>query len=232
MTDTLRFNTDATATDFEERDLLIKYLKLGLTPYIVKAGNGNDIAIQMKIKTDEKKKDTSGITKDPWNYWVFRVGINGDMDADEVYKNARFTGNLSASRVTEELKFAFEINGGKTTNSYEIDDTSGTKIKIVNKNDDYNINQYLVKSINGHWSYGYEIGYSRSTFSNNQHQLKFETGFEYDIFPYKEVNTKFFTLAYTVDVRRNAYFDTTLYDKINETLFAHNFEAKLRLHQK
>ncbi|HKO77363.1 MAG TPA: hypothetical protein VJU52_09105, partial [Flavobacterium sp.] len=55
MTDTLRFNTDPIATDFEERDLLIKYLKLGLTPYIVKAGNGKDIAIEMKIKTDEKK---------------------------------------------------------------------------------------------------------------------------------------------------------------------------------
>ena len=51
MTDTLRFNTDANATDFEERDLLIKHLKLGLTPYIVKAGNGKDIAIEMKVKT-------------------------------------------------------------------------------------------------------------------------------------------------------------------------------------
>jgi len=235
LADTLRCNTDANATSFEVREILIKYLKLGLTHYIIKTGSVKDLVIDMK-KTGDKKKEQGKIlspaTKDPWNYWVFRVGINGDMDADEVYKNARFTGNLSASRVTEEMKFAFEINGGKTTNSYEIDDTSGTKIKIVNKNDDYNINQYLVKSLNSHWSYGYEISYSRSTFSNNQHQLKFETGFEYDIFPYKEVNTKFFTLAYTVDVRRNAYFDTTLYDKINETLFAHNFEAKLRLHQK
>ncbi|TMI88446.1 MAG: hypothetical protein E6H08_17910, partial [Bacteroidetes bacterium] len=82
MTDTLRFNTDANATDFEERDLLIKHLKLGLIPYIVKAGNGNDIAIEMKTKTDEKKKDTSATTKDPWNYWVFRAGANGNISAD------------------------------------------------------------------------------------------------------------------------------------------------------
>jgi hypothetical protein len=32
MSDTIRFNSDANATDFEERDLLIKYLKLGLGP--------------------------------------------------------------------------------------------------------------------------------------------------------------------------------------------------------
>lgn len=56
LTDTLRFNTDPNATEFEERDLLIKYLKLGLTPYIVKAGGGNNISIEMKAKEGEQKK--------------------------------------------------------------------------------------------------------------------------------------------------------------------------------
>jgi hypothetical protein len=85
------------ATDFEERDLLIKYLKLGLTPYIVKAGNGNDIVIEMKTKNDEKTKDTSATTKDPWNYWVFRAGANGNISADEVYKNSRVGANFAAN---------------------------------------------------------------------------------------------------------------------------------------
>jgi len=235
LTDTLRCNTDPTATQFELREILIKYLKLGLTSYVVKTGSVKDLVIDMKRKGEEKKdesKTISAATKDPWNYWVFRVGVNGDGDADEVYKNARITGQLSASRITDDIKFVVEANAGKSSNSYEIDDTSGTKIKIVNKNEDYNINQYLIKSINSHWSYGYELSYSRSTFSNNQHQLQLTTGIEYDIFPYKEVNTKFFTLSYTLDVRRNSYFDTTLYDKKNETLFGQGFNAKLRLHQK
>ena len=46
----------------------------------------------------------------------------------------------------------------------------------------------------------------------------FRTGVEYAVFPYKEVNTKFFTVSYTVDARRNAYFDTTLYEKTKETM--------------
>ena len=58
------------------------------------------------------------------------------------------------------------------------------------------------------------------------------TGIEYDIYPYKEVNTKLFTLSYVVDVRRNAYFDTTLYDKINETLLGQALKAKLSVNQK
>ena len=231
MTDTLRFNTDPNATDFEERDMLIKYLKLGLTRYIIAAGNGNDIAIEMKRKEDEKKKDTSATTKDPWNYWVFRMGANGYISADEVYKTSRLGGNLAANRVTEELKVGFEMYGGKNRDSYYLEDST-SKEKIVNKNEDYSFQHYLIKSISDHWSYGYEATYSRNTFSNNKGRIFFRTGVEYDIFPYKEVNTKFFTLSYTVDVRRNSYFDTTLFDKIKETLFGHTVEANLSFKQK
>ena len=233
--DTIRFNTDANATDFEERDLFIKYLKLGLTPYIVKTGFGKDIAIDMKKKEDGKKdenKTVSPVTKDPWNYWVFRVGLNGHFDADAVYKNSRLSGNISASRVTEETKFAFSANAGKNKDSYELEDSTGATEKIVNKNDDYELKHYLVKSINSHWSYGYEVVFSRSTFSNNKSRTIFNTGVEYNIFPYKQVNTKLFTLAYTVDVRRNAYFDSTLYDKTKEVLVGHGIQAKLKINQK
>ena len=88
------------------------------------------------------------------------------------------------------------------------------------------------KRSNDHWSYGYELALSRSSFSNNKGRVLFRTGFEYDIFPYKEVNTKFFTLSYTVDVRRNSYFDTTLFDKLKETLWGHAVEANLSFKQK
>ena len=231
MTDTLRFNTDPNATDFEERDLLIKYLKLGLTPYIVKAGNGNDIAIEMKTKAGKSKKDTSTTNKDPWNYWVFRAGANGNINADEVYKSSRVGANFAANRVTEELKVGFEAYGSKNRDSYYLEDSIG-KQKIVNKNESYEFEHYLIKSLTDHWSYGYQVELSRSTFSNNKGRLLFRTGFEYDIYPYKEVNTKFFTLSYTLDVRRNSYYDTTLYDKLQETLYGQSVEANLSYKQK
>jgi len=235
LADTLRFNIDANATNFEKRDLFIKYLKLGLTPYIVKTGSAKDIAIDMKKKEGGKKdetKATSSDVKDPWNYWVFRIGINGHFDADAVYKSSRLSTSLSANRVTDKIKIGFEVNAGKNKESYELEDDTGATVKIINKNDDYQLQHFLVKSISSHWSYGYEIILSRSTFSNNKHRAMFNTGIEYNIFPYKEVNTKLFTLAYTVDVRRNAYFDSTLYDKKAETLAGHGFEAKLKINQK
>lgn len=231
MTDTIRFNTDRNATQFETRDMLLKYLKLGLTPFILKSSGANNITIEMKVKDTEKKNDST-ITKDPWNYWVFRIGANGYISSDEVYTSSRLGANFAANRVTEELKVGFEANGGKSRDSYELEDDNGNKETIVNKNEDYNFQHYLIKSLTEHWSYGYEAVLSRNTFSNNKGRILLRTGIEYDIFPYKEVNTKFFTISYVLDARRNSYYDTTLYDKTNETLFGHSLKATLSFNQK
>jgi hypothetical protein len=59
-----------------------------------------------------------------------------------------------------------------------------------------------------------------------------QTGIEYAVFPYKEVNTKFWTFSYLVDARQNVYFDTTLYDKTKEFLFGHELKTKLSFNQK
>jgi len=232
--DTLYFINDANATDFEERDLLIKYLKLGLAPYIARTKMAKEIQIQMKSdKPGIPTKNNSLVaTKDPWNYWVFRMGLNGSMNVDEVYKESQFNGNLSANRITEEIKLGIELGGGKNKSDFEYTDDNGNITEFTNKNNRYEFSHYLVKSINQHWSWGYETNASRSTFSNNKFRALFRTAVEYNIFPYKLVNTKSFTIVYMTDVRRNIYIDTTLYDKTKETLAGHGLEAKLSVNQK
>jgi len=232
MIDTLRFVNAPNNTDFEERDLLIKYLKLGLTPYILKAGGGNNITIEMKIKESEKKKDTSAITKDPWNYWVFRAGIFGNINAEESIHDHSYNGEISANRVTEELKVGIELNGGKNKGISEYEDSTGQILKDISRNDNYDFSHFLIKSINSHWSCGYEIGLSRSTRSNNKRRAMLRTGIEYNIFPYKQVNTKYFTIAYILDLRANAYIDSTLFDKTRETLVGHGIESNIEFNQK
>ncbi|HWN89057.1 MAG TPA: hypothetical protein VNM35_08345 [Chitinophagaceae bacterium] len=231
QSDTLRFITSPNATDFEERDILIKYLKLGLAPFIAKTSSVNGVIINMKQEnTGDGKKDTTA-TKDPWNYWVLRVSANGNINADEVYKSLRYSGRFTASRVTDELKLNFSVNGSKDKTTYEYETTTGLE-KFTVDNNYYGINHSLIKSINSHWSYGYEANITSNTFSNIKRMLFFRTGFEYDIFPYKDVNNKFFTISYTVDVRHNKYYDTTLYEKTQESLGGHSVEVNLSFNQK
>ena len=192
--------------------------------------------IQIQMKSDKpgisSVEKNGAVTKDPWNYWVFRVGLNGSMNLDAVYNESRFSGNVSASRVTDESKIGFEINGGKNKSDFEYEDDLGNVTKFTNKNNNYEFSHYFVKSINQHWSWAYEVNSSRNTFSNNKFRSILRAGVEYNIFPYKLVNTKSFTIAYTADVRRNNYIDSTLYDKTKETLAGHGLEAKLSVNQK
>ena len=47
QTDTLRFSTDPNATEFEERELLLQYLKTGLIPFISKTAAIKHIEISL-----------------------------------------------------------------------------------------------------------------------------------------------------------------------------------------
>jgi hypothetical protein len=233
LKDTLHFINQANNTDFEERMLVLKYLKLGLTPFITNTGGGNNIAIDMKAKDDGKKKDSiKTTTKDPWNYWVFRTGIFGNVNEEESVKDNSINGNVSARKVTDDLKLVFEFYGGKNKTVFLDEDSTGQTQKEIIRNNNYEFSHYLIKSISDHWSWGYEAGLSRSTRSNNKRRSIFRTGVEFNIFPYKQVNTKYFTIAYTVDVRHNTYFDSTLYDKKRETLFGHSIESNMAFNQK
>lgn len=95
QSDTLRFNAKPNNTEFETRAILIKYLQLGLIPYISKTTSVENISFQIKENKGVDSATTAAVTtKDPWNYWVFRVSTNGNINADKVYKGFRYSGNF------------------------------------------------------------------------------------------------------------------------------------------
>lgn len=231
FTDTLLFTTDANATQVATRDALLKQLKIGLIPLISKTGFTAGITIGMKQDEAIVKRLDSSKGKDNWNYWVFNISANGNLSADKIYKSNRYSGNFTVNRITEALKTNFSVFGSENKTTYTFTNDTSTE-KLIVKNSDYGFQHYLVISINNHWSAGYEVIYNNNTFSNYKRQLYLRTAVEYDIFPYKEVNNKFFTISYSVVTRFNRYYDTTVYDKLKETLYGHLLEGTLSLNKK
>jgi hypothetical protein len=230
LKDTIFFNTEPNATDFEIREQLVHALQAGLMPYISRTEFARYATISMK---QEGTKDSAGpaATKDPWNYWVYRISTNGGLNGDQNYKSFNYNGNISASRVTDKLKTSFRFNAGANKTEYSFEN-AGIKETYTVNNENYNFNHLLVKSVNQHWSYGYIFSGNRSTFSNYRSQFIFNPAIEYNIFPYKEVNNKYLTLRYGPDLRQNRYFDTTLYRKTHETLFGQGIDAMIAITQK
>jgi hypothetical protein len=230
--DTLRFNVKPNSTDFEIRNLVVKYLQVGLVPFIAHTDAIENVGIQLKQNEKGDSTNKAGSTKDPWNYWALSINANGSLNADQVYKVFRYNGSFSVNRITDKLKVRFSISGGKNQTSYEFDDPTLGTTKIVVKNENYEFFHQIVKSISEHWSVGYDVDILNNTFSNYKLRTLIKPAVEYNIFKYKEVNNRLFTIRYGIDFIHNDYIDSTLYLKTREGLFGQALDVALTFNQK
>ncbi|MEJ7674032.1 MAG: hypothetical protein WKF59_15365 [Chitinophagaceae bacterium] len=190
---------------------MVQHLKLGLTRYISRTNLSKNIEIIYKGNETEIKKDTQ-TKKDPWNLWVYNIGIRGFFNGSEVYKSSSLGGNFSADRTTEKRKTNFFINynnrNSKSTYGIEV-------IKVHSKRLDANYSEAF--SINNHWSWGWNVFYSNSLFNNFKNRFGFTPKMEYNIYPYSASNTKSITFGYNAG--RSLMNITTLqFFKTNEVL--------------
>lgn len=232
LTDTIAYYEKANTTITESRELLLQYLKLGLVTFIVHTNSAQQLYINMKPDSIAMKPFLANKTnKDPWNYWVMTLSADGNVNGEQLLKSYGYNGNISSSRITEELKLGFSLWGSKSKATYTFE-TDTSSEKYIAKTSYYGLQHSLVKSINNHWSAGYEMIFNNSTYSNYKSQLYIRTAIEYNIFPYREINDRYFSLSYSFITRFNNYYDTTVYDKLKETLFAHSFRLYLALNKK
>lgn len=227
--DTLRFITSSTATNDEVREQMTKRIMMGLVPLIAHTEYASAVKIEMKGSGDSSLLSVP--TKDKWNYWIFNLGADGSLDADQVYKSSRFSSDFSANRTTDKLKVGFRVYGNKRHSLYKYTDSSGTSNYTVD-NSEYGFFNHMAIALGEHWSYGYEANYTNNTFYNYKSQIYVRPSIEYNVFPYSQVNNRFLVLRYGADVTRNNYYETTLYDKIKQTLYGQKISASLTMNQK
>lgn len=220
VTDTISFFNDGNNTDDDERRLLLQYLKIGLTRYIAKTGLAKNLDIIYKMPDSVVSTKAEQTNKDPWNLWVFNIGMRGSVNGSEAYKSSSFGGNFSANRTTEKRKTSFftYYNNRNSKSTY------GTEIiKVHSKSIDANYGD--VFSINDHWSWGWDLLYSNSLFNNLKNRFALTPKIEYNIYPYSISNTKFITFGYYAGAEYNAYYDTTIFFKTKEWLFKQTLTA-------
>lgn len=228
--DSLAFFTLPNATDFEIREQLVKYIQVGLLPFIARNGSLADIQVSTRSTVGRADQNSSD-EEDPWNFWVFRFGGNGNLRVDKVYKQHRFNGHVNASHTTDNVKARFHVSAGRDIAEYTYTDSTSTTVTRI-QNEEYNAWHLLVKSLSPHWSYGYETSFSNNTFTNIRSRFYFSPSLEYSFFPYQMVNNKFLTFRIGPELRDNHYYDTTLFNKTDELLWGQKTELSLALNQK
>ena len=224
--DTLVFTTAPNATASKVRTIMLQYFMLGCSPLIAKTPYASKVKIDMKAAGAHDLSINENTTQDRWNYWVFNVAASGQFSADQVYKNSGLNSSISANRTTNKVKLGFSLNANLSNSLYTYDTT-----QFNVKNSNYRLYHTLVNSFSDHWSYGYQTTISSSTFDNYKLKLSFNPTIEYNVYKYKEVTDRFFVFRYGFFVSHNDYYDTTIYNKMNETYFGHRFSGAITLNK-
>ncbi|MTB52681.1 hypothetical protein E1J53_0017015 [Lewinella sp. W8] len=245
--DTLYVNTKQTDTDFEVREKLTRFIKLGLAPYVAKTLAGEEVKIDMKT-SDELVEEVVLETVDPWNYWVFNVGADANIELEELSREINLGGDINVNRITdnwkinlsgrieERLRRTIQKEPRVDEDGNPVLDADGNPIidEVENSFDvsEFGFGHQLVKSISPQWSYGYDIEGIQNTRFNYQFQLSFRPAIEYNFFPESEQNSRFLRVNYGVEVRNNQYVEETIDGVMEETRVLHSLRASLGLNQR
>ena len=223
---TMRHLIDRDATMDERRNALKKYVKMGITSFILKTPMGTQFNIEY-IGTGE----TNSLQKitDPWNNWVFEAYIGSvslDLESNQSEFNSRW--GFFADRVTEQWKLRIRpyFNYGRVKIQ-----TSENKEPVVSEQRRHGLDSYAIKSLNQHWSAGLFGTYLTFNGRNIKHEFNISPGIEYSIFPYKEATRKSITFSYMLGYSHLDYFEETIYNKFQEKLFNHQIKAVVNIQQ-
>ncbi len=231
LDDTLQIAISDIETESVVDDKLIATIKKGLLQYIVKTPILDKLSYQIE-ETNVKKVER---IVDPWNSWVFSAGIRGSFNGESRYNRKSFNANLSSRRVTKEDKWSFYLSSNLSERNYYFYDSNDVKIDSLtitsSRKSSYASGSY-VRSINDHLSMGLFTNAVSNTYSNYDLNLSANIGVEYNFFNYEVSDRKSLVLSYKLGTSYNDYVDTTIYNKLKETLFDQNISMNIYLKQK
>lgn len=223
--DTLRFTTNPTTTDDEERRQLVRMIAAGLAPSVARSGNAALLRITA-AETGGGSRPSAAPVNDPWRAWVFEVGLEGGVSGEALYKSRRLNSSIEARRVTEawkfELEFDYEYEDDRVTDQ-EFDSVGSVVSSETFRNlqRSWVAEQLLVKSLTNHSSAGL-LGTLRSdTFRNLSRSLEAGPAIEYNFFPYSQSTRRELVVRYAIGYALNQYVDTTIFDRMRESLPLH-----------
>lgn len=185
------------------------------------------IASQIQISYNgDESQEFEQRTNDPRNFWVFRIDLSGDLEAEKSQNEITFSNTIRAERITENWKFLSMLYDRHEQQSFKDEEE---EITSSLKNREFEI--AFVRSLTSHWSLGLFSNVVHSTYTNLDAQFSFAPAIEYNFYPWKLSNRKIFTIGYYLGYRYNDYIKEILYDKISEQLFYHNVGIKLEFVQ-
>ncbi len=221
MNDTLKFTTQPGSTDDMVRSELVKTLKRGLTPYILKTEFRNQVTVEFQ------KRDQAALTKqsDPWDYWVFSIALNGYFEGESNRQSAWLNTNMNIRRITDDSKIIIAPYFSRNRTHFELD----TSVTVVTES--YGMQGLYAKSLGEHWSLGVVYFGEHSVFRNINLSHRIAPALEYNIYPFSENTRRQVRFVYEFGFNQFNYIEITQLDKMSEGRMFQRLSAVVDVNQ-
>tara|TARA_B100000929_G_scaffold207613_1_gene165443 strand:- start:4374 stop:5699 length:1326 start_codon:yes stop_codon:yes gene_type:complete len=212
----LRYYGSDTDTDDERRRGLTRVLKLGLVPYVMQTPAGSALKVSYADTSREVPRLTSlGVqpADDPWNYWVFRSEVRGQVDRQDRRDETDVRGSFYASRTTENWRLGMGTSHSRMERNFEFD--SGDTLRDVSRRS--SLSGWGIKSLGEHWGVGLGARREQSSYRNLDRVARVAGAVEYNLYPYSQYAERSLTFGYYTGVTRLNYETQTIFGELEES---------------
>lgn len=220
----LRAITMPNETEDAQRRAVLRVVQVGLLGFAAREG------LAAGLDVDVSAPDAGSAAPAPddrWNLWVFEVGANGSVQAEESSRESSWELSIQADRVTENWILNVEAETESEIESFDLDD--GRRVQESTRED--RLSWFAAKSLGEHWSAGLDGDLLSSTFRNVELSTEIMPALEYNVFPYAEYASRQLRFEYAIGMEHAKYNEVTIYDRMSETRPRHRMSATLEQRQ-
>lgn len=220
----LRAVTLPNETEDAQRRAVLRAVQVALLG--LAARDGLPDGFDLRVDAPEPAAGASS-SRDPWNLWVFEIGANGSIEAEESAKETAWEVSVEADRVTENWVLNVEAEIETESESFVLDD--GRRVDATRR--ERRLDWFVAKSLGDHWSAGFDGSVQSSTFGNVELSTEVMPAVEYNLFPYSEYASRQLRFEYGIGAVHARYNEVTIFDQLEETRPRHRMSATLEQRQ-
>ncbi len=215
--DTTLVTLRADATGIEQRELIVRAIKIGLLPFMRQTASWERLDV-VAVPHAASAAGTARGERDRWNGWVFRTNASGYAEGDDNYSGRQANLDLSANQVSDGRKVALTASGEYRRAEYMLEGERA----IVAYQRNWSAQGLWVHSISDHMSAGALVSARSSLFGNIALASRAAAAFEFNVLPYREATQRQATVLYSLGLRSARYADTTIFGLLRETRPQHS----------
>lgn len=214
--DTLFFQIKPNAAEADVRDGILSLLKKGLLKYLVNTDLIHQINYEVVNMNDDFKPES---VKDKWNFWTISLSSRLDGDRNSYQRNVNMHYGLIANRTTAKFRTETGISHGLNLQKYQVNDSTSVT-GLQSRTGGYH---FMAFSVGRRMAIGHFATYFRNTQQNLENSFSYLPALEYNFFDYEEASRRQLRMVYRAGLRHQDYYQTTIYDRMEEWVFPHSF---------